>query len=178
MADRLAGIEKLDAEVADPDGTDFALVHHTGHLAPVVLNRGADLIRPVDLQQIDRVDAEPAERPLAFQTEVGRAGVTDDRAEVIGLVRQQAALGEDERPVRGGDAGDGAAHDFLGMAHTVNRRRVYPAHTDRNGMPDSGDRGIVVLWTPAVRPAAAADGPGPETHGSDLRPTGSEGTRP
>ena len=61
MANSLAALEELQAEVAHADRPDLALVHETAHLAPGVLDRRSGFIRPVDLVQVYPLHLETAE---------------------------------------------------------------------------------------------------------------------
>src|SRR5690348_1419532 len=56
------------------------------------------------------------------------------------------------------------------MTEPVNRGSIDPIDAEISAVADGGDRGIVVLPTPAEKPAASANGPCPQTDGGDFDP--------
>src|SRR5215208_7498284 len=99
MPDRLTPLEKLNTEVRHADGSNLPLVHQSHHSCPGVFHRRACLVRPVDLVQVDSLDAEAAERGLTLGT--NRLGSEDLpwRGGSITLVPHHSAFGEDIGPV-------------------------------------------------------------------------------
>ena len=98
--------------------------------------------------------------------ESGRSILPGRRHPVL-LVPDHAALGEDVRPLRRGNALERAPDDLFRVAQPVHRRGVDPVDPPLDGVPDRGDRLLVVLRAPAEGPAAAADGPRAEADGGD-----------
>jgi hypothetical protein len=177
VSEPLAPLEQRRVVVRDARPAHLALLHQPQHLAPRVLDRGAGLVRPVELVEVDRLDAEPPQRRLALLPHPGGTRVPDGKSHGIGVVPAQAALGEHERALGGGDAGEGPAHDLLGVPEAVDGRGVDPAHAPRHRVADGGDRVGVVLRTPGEGPAAPARGPRTEADRRDLRPRRSEPAR-
>ena len=168
VPDRLAALEEGHVEVRDARPADLALVHEAQHLAPRVLDRRPRLVGPVELVEVDRLDAEPAQRGLALLAHARRPRVARGGGHAVLVVPAQAALGEHEGPLGGGDPGEGPADDLLGVAVAVDRRGVDPVDALRDRVADRGDRLRVVLRAPGEGPAAAARGPGAEADGRDL----------
>src|SRR5712692_341546 len=176
MANTLRPPERSDVEVGDPAGAHLPLLDQARHLAPRVLYRGADRVRPMKLVQVDPVDAEPAQRRLDFFADRFRPQVALRLRKRLRWVSDLTALGEDERTLGGRDLAQRPTDDLLGMAESIDGRGVDPVDAGRDRMLDRGNRSRVVLASPAVGPTAAADGPRPEADLSDLKPARSEGT--
>ena len=177
VADALGLLEERRLVVRDTGPADLPLRHELQHLAPRLLDRRAALVGPVELVEVDRVDAEPPQRVLALLAQARRRGVPDRLLHPVGLVPPQAALREDERPLRPGDVGERAADDLLRVAVPVHRGGVDPADPARHGVANRRDRLGVVLRAPRESPAAAADRPGSEADGRDLGAASSESAR-
>jgi hypothetical protein len=75
VAHGLAAIEQGDAEVGCAYPADHALVDQLGHGTPGVLGGEVVLARPVDLQQVDPVDAESPQRVLGASLELVRSPI-------------------------------------------------------------------------------------------------------
>ena len=58
-----------------------------------------------------------------------------------------------------------APYHFLGVAKTVNSRRVDPIYAEVEGAVNRGDGFTVVLRAPRELPVAAADGPSAKPNG-------------
>jgi hypothetical protein len=89
----------------------------------------------VELIQVDALDAQPAQRRVALAAD--RVGGEEPSwlAHALGVVPDEAALRKDVRPLCGRDLAQQPSHDFLGMAEPVDRRRVYPVHSQFQRMP-------------------------------------------
>src|SRR5437016_3347649 len=110
----------------------------------------------MDLIEVDHIDIEPAQTLLALVTN----GIRVQRAMDISLfVPPQTALGENVRP-RARPGPQRKRHDFLGMAHSINRGGVDPVNTELERAMNRPDRLRVILLAPAKLPTRSADGPG------------------
>src|SRR5205085_2365265 len=58
VTDRLAAVEQRHVEVRDPDGANLPFLDKLHHRIPRVFDRRARLIRPVELVEIDALDAK------------------------------------------------------------------------------------------------------------------------
>ena len=85
----------------------------------------------------------------------------------VGLVPDQAALGEHVGAVRLGQVAQRPRHDLLGVAEAVHGRGVHPVDPGLDRVPDGGDRVVVFLVSPGEGPASAADRPGAEAGPGD-----------
>src|SRR6266550_4535822 len=109
----------------------------------------------MNLVKVDHIDIEPAEAVLALAAN----GVSVQRAMDIPLfVPAQTALGENVR-TRTGPVAERGRHDFLGMAHSVNRRSVDPVNAQLERAMNRGDRSFVILFAPTKLPARSTDSP-------------------
>src|SRR5690606_40480416 len=61
VTDRLAAGEQCDVGVGHTCPADLALIREPRHLAPGILDGHTGLIGPVELIEIDALDAEPSE---------------------------------------------------------------------------------------------------------------------
>src|SRR5205085_2878787 len=151
--------------VADADPAHLALVDQLGHRRPRLLDgRPGPVIRPVELVEVDALDAEPFQARLALLPDRSGSQVVVDLAAAPGA----AALREDEDVLAGAEGLDRAADDLLGVAGRVRRSRVDPAHTRLDCAPDRRQRLVVVDRAPAeaVRPG---ERPGAEAEHRQLR---------
>src|SRR4030067_914462 len=97
MAKLLASVKKGDVEVRDTGPPHLSLFHELPHLFPGLLHRHARAIRPMELVEVDPLDAEPAERRLALPMDrPGTQGPPDLPHRVL-LVTAETALREDVR---------------------------------------------------------------------------------
>src|SRR5260370_11467854 len=64
MADALSPLEQSDVEVRDAAGAYLPLADQVRHLSQRIFHRLSDRIRPMELVQVDALDAEPAKRSL------------------------------------------------------------------------------------------------------------------
>ena len=128
---------------------------------------------PVDLIQVDCVDAEPCE--AAF-------GLAKDRV-TLQVVHHGPAGSWHERRLREhigafGEARKCAPDDLLRAAQPVRRSGVDPVHAHAECPLDGLDRRLVVLGSPAELPFASSDRPRAEANAGDLHPGTSELRRP
>ncbi len=168
VPDRLATLEQSRVEVRYACRADLSLLDELHHCGPGILDRRTR-VRPVELIQIDALDTEPAERGFAFAADRIRAEVPPRRLHAIALVPDEAALGENERVLGARQLAKQLSYDFLGMPEPVDRRGVDPVDTQFERMAHRGQRRRIVLRTPAIRPAAAADGPRAESDAGDVQ---------
>ena len=166
MADALGPLQQAHVEVRDAAGAHLSVVDQPGHLAPRVLDRRSDPIGPVELVQIDALDAEPPERRFDLLADRFRTQVALRLVERPRRIGNHAAFGEDVGPLATGDLAQRPSDHFLRVPEAVDRRRIDPVDAARDGVADRRDRIGVVLASPAVGPAPASDGPGAE---ADLR---------
>jgi len=167
---RLADLEPLHVEVRDPGRPHLALLDQPHHDRPGVLERHSRLVRPVELVEVDPLDAQPPERVLALAPDaLGAQGPLRLR-HGVGFVPLQAALGEDIRPLRRGQLTHRPPHHHLGMAQAVDGRGIDPVHAEPDRVMDGGDRIGVVLWSPSEEPGPAGR-PRSEADGRDLETT-------
>src|SRR5882724_3933778 len=101
MTDGLGLPELVEREVADAGVTNLALVDQQAQLAPAVGERRARSIGPMELIEIDLVDAEPAERGLELAPNRRRGEVALGLAHGVFRIVQHTAFGEDERAFPG-----------------------------------------------------------------------------
>ena len=90
-------------------------------------------------------------------------------------VPEPRALGEDVGLVRRGF--DRAAYHLFRVAQSVDGRGVDPVDAQIERAMNGGDGVVVVLRTPGVLPVAAADGPGAEADGSEMKIGVAEGAQ-
>src|SRR5207253_6929763 len=110
------------------------------------------------LVEVERVRPEPPQTGLALAADrVGLETVADPAT----LVPDHAALGEDVRALA--HPFEGAGDHFLRMAQAIDGGGVDPVDAVVQRFADRRDGVTVVLAAPGELPAAAADGPGPET---------------
>jgi hypothetical protein len=100
----------LDVEVGDADVLDEALFLELGECSPALLDV-CDRDRPVDLVEIDRADAEPAETAIGFAED--RVALQAVSNVAVGAFEERA-LGEDVRAL--GEPLERATDDLLGAA--------------------------------------------------------------
>ena len=126
--------------------------------------------RPVDLVQVDGVEAEPGEAAFELAPEPVSRQVVERRP--VGPFRL-SALGEDVRPLV--EARDRAPDDLFRVPEAVLGRGVDPVHPELERPMDGRDRFLVLLRAPAPLEAAAADRPGAEADTRDLHARRAEG---
>ena len=160
MANRLAALELVDVEVRHPDPAHLALVDQLGHRRPRLLQRRRAVgVRPVDLVQVDPLDAQATQAGLALGADRLRAQVAIRGAVGPGL---PAALGAHEHVLARRTPSQRLPDDLLGVPEAVDRGRVDPVEPFVERPPDRGDRLGVVDGSPA-EPPRPADRPGAET---------------
>ena len=146
-----------------PSSTSSAIVAHEsssgGSRRPV---------GPVELVEVDPLDAEPAQAPLALLADRLRSQVVLDHA-VRAALPAPAALREDEHVLADAVGRERASDDLLGVAEPVHGGGVDPVDAELDGVPDRGDRLVVVDRAPAEAPRPA-DRPGAEADGRELGP--------
>ena len=98
VADRLASLDQRPVEVRDADGAHRAGVLELGHGAPGVLDRHARLVGPVQLVQVDHVDAEASERTPRIPRGPAPAGTRSPR--MPGRASRPRGPGPGARPPR------------------------------------------------------------------------------
>src|SRR5690606_9681304 len=148
----------LDAEVRHADRPDLARTQQL-LAGPRGLLDGL-IHRPVQLIEVDRLDAEPPQTPLAFLDHFRAARRSTDVRAVV----TKAELREDERSPRSRELADGPADDRLRPARAVDRRRVDPVDAVVDRRMDGRDAVRIVL----AAPLPAADGPRPDADRRDL----------
>jgi len=121
----------------------------------------------VELVKVDPLDAEATKRRFALSPDGGGPQVLVGRRHPIPLIPHHAALGEDVRPLGGRNAIERAPDYLFRVSQPVHGRGVDPIDPPREGVPDRGDRLLVLLRAPAEGPVAATDGPGAEADGRD-----------
>jgi hypothetical protein len=112
----------------------------------------------VHLVDVDRVEPQALEAELDFTQD--RVAFEHVAYAAVAAVLQ-AGLGEHVRSRP--QALERAADDLFGMAEPVDRGRVEPVDAELHRPLDRGDRQLVVLRTPGIPPAAAADRPGAQS---------------
>ena len=121
-------------------------------------------VGPVDLVEIDRVNAEPRQAGLDLAADrVPLEAVHHAAAAAV----EQPGLGEHVRAPL--DALQRAAHDPLRVPEAVDSRRVDPVDTELQRPLDRGHRLGVVLRAPAELPVPAPDRPRAEPDTGDLQ---------
>lgn|GEM_PF-5236913 len=106
-------------------------------------------VRPVDLVQVDVVNAETTQAGFAFAADgIGLEAAMD----LPTIVPKRRALGEEEGILL--HPSDRLPDQVLGMAEPVNRRRVDPIHPEIDRALDSLS---IILRSPREFPVAAAD---------------------
>ncbi len=117
--------------------------------------------------QVNAFHAQTAQRGLAFLA--NRFGF-ENAARLrhgIAFIPNESALGEHKWPLGWWEFAEQPTDKFLGMTQAVDGRGVNPIDAEPHGMPHSRKRLVVVLRTPAVAPAASADGPSAKANGGD-----------
>ena len=148
-------IEGLGVVVAHTEVTQLALLPQAGEGAEGLLQRGAELTGPVDLQEVDALRAQAAQRRL----QVGAYILGGEHA--LGVVADElhAHLGGDgdlahPRP-EGGD------EHLLGVAAAVDGGGVEPVDAEVERLVDRGGAaGVAHVVAPVItadRPTAEAD---------------------
>ena len=166
VPDRLATVELVDVEVRHAEPAHLAFGGKVGEHAPGLLERRAAFeVGPVDLVEVESLDPEPAQAELALRADDVGAEVAHDAPVRLAPA---PALGGDEDVVADPVASQRAPHDFLGVPEPVDRRRVDPVDARLDGVPDAGDRLVVVDRAPTVAPRAA-DRPRAEPEAGQLR---------
>ena len=167
VTDPLGRFELGHPMIGEPGGADLPLALQVEERAPVLGDGGAIRRWPMELEEIEPLDAEPAQRGLRLAPEA--VGARD--AAEVGIVPlafpDQAALGEDVRPAACGDVGECAADHLLGVAEAIGGGGVDPVDADVERAADGGDRIGVVLRAPAGGPFGAADRPRAEAEAGD-----------
>ena len=114
------------------------------------------------LVQVDALGPQPAQRCFHLPPQAGRVAAVPRIGAGVSGIPDQAAFGEHEGPVGVAVGLQRAGHHLLGMPESVHRGGVDPVHSGLDRVADRRHRRVVVLLTPAVRPAATADRPGAE----------------
>src|SRR5262249_21290273 len=125
--------------------------------------------RPVNLVEVDRLDAEPREARVDLPADGVALEVAHDLPAAAVHAR---CLGEHVRSRL--DALERAPHDLPGVRGPVSGGGVDPVDAELQRAVDRRDRLVVVLSAPAELPAGAADRPGPEADTRDLHAGGTE----
>ena len=116
------------------DVADLALAHEVGEPADGILDRHVR-IDPVLIEQVDRVDPEPLERPLDRRARIGGAAVDADD---LSAVEPEAELGRDHQPVA--LAADRLGHQFLVGERAIDLRGVEERDAQIDRRVDGRDR--------------------------------------
>ena len=153
--------------VREPGGPDLAFLAQVGKGLPVLLQRRPILGGPVQLVEVDAVHAQAAQRRFHLPAQAGRVTHPAGRLRPVGLVPDQATLGEDVRAVCLGHVPQRPPHDLLGVAEAVHGRGIHPVDPGLDRVPDRGYRVVVFLISPGEGPAPAANRPGPEAGPGD-----------
>src|SRR5215218_9112652 len=168
--DLLDAPELSDAEVGDADVANESLLLEFGEGTPPLF----DLLvgdRPVDLVEVDRLEAEALQAAFELAPErVAPQALQRRPVWALGL----AGFREHVRTLRRIELAQGASDDFLRMAEAILRCRVDPVDAELDRVMDRRDRVLVFLGTPAPVIAAAPDRPGAEADASDLETGRSE----
>ncbi len=149
VADRLAALELLDVEVGDAEPARLPLVDELGHRPPRLLERRTGRpVGPVDLVEVDPLEAEAAQAVLALLADRRWTQVVLDHA--FGTPEPAApALREDEHVLASAVRLERAADDLLGVAEPVDSRRVDPVDAALDRVADRGHRLVVVDRVPS-----------------------------
>jgi hypothetical protein len=180
MDERVRGLQRLhrgdglraaqlgDVEVRDADVLHESFGLELGERRPALLEVLVGN-RPVNLVEVDRVDAQARQARLDLTADrVALEAVHDPAAAAV----EQRRLGEDVRSLR--HSLKRAADDLLGMSEPVRGRGVDPVHAQLERPVDRGERLLVVLRAPGELPATAADGPRAEADAGDVQAGGAE----
>ena len=132
------------------------------------IGRARDVVRMMELIQVNRLDAQTAKRCFALLPDRLGAQVPAGKRHSVRPRPAFSALREDQRSIRGGDPGERASHHLLRVAVAVDGGSVDPVDAERHSMPERGDRCRVILGTPRERPAASAHRPSTSAHRSDI----------
>jgi hypothetical protein len=161
--DLLDSAQLPGVEVRHADVTDKSLLLQLSEGRPALL----DVLvgdRPVDLVEVDRVDAQPLQARMRLaQDRVAFQAVRDPLSRAL----EQRCLGEHVRALS--ESLDRAADDLLGVAEAVGGGGVDPVDAELERAVDRLDRLLVILRAPAELPATAADRPGAEANAGDLQ---------
>ena len=174
MSSRFTAFQKLDAEVRHARGANLPLFNQPRHRVPGVLDRNASFIGPMELKEIDSLDAEPSKRCLALTPDRIRMKRASRHLHAVLRIPLETALGEDVRPVGRWKRSQEVADDFFGMSEPVDRSGVDPVHPAVDGVTHGRNRRPIVLRTPRERPSATAGGPGAESNGRESHTAGAE----
>jgi hypothetical protein len=118
----------------------IALLLQLHELADLVLGREL-VIDAVQLEQVDGVNAEPAQAHFTFLSQVG--GEPEDRP-LVGPGAQQAGLGRDDEPVRIGM--QRLFDQLFRHIRAVGIRGVDEVHADLDEASQYPDALVAVIW--------------------------------
>src|SRR5262249_33615996 len=148
VTDRVAPVEPVGVEVGDADPARLALLDEIGHRCPRLLDgRPGHPVGPVELEQVDPLEAETAEAPLALLANRLGPEIVLDPA-VGPAFPPPPTLREDEDVLADAERGERAAHDLLRASEAVHGRGVDPVHAELDGVADRSDRLVVVDLPP------------------------------
>src|SRR2546428_883470 len=145
-------------------------------ISPHDSSTGVPSVRPVELVEVDALDAEPAKRSLDLLPDRFGLQVALRLLERPRRVRNHPAFGEDVGTLGGRDLAQRPSDHLLGMAEPVDCRGVDPVDSAPDCVADGRDRVGVVLLSPTVGPTSTADGPCSEAHLRDVETASPERT--
>jgi hypothetical protein len=122
----LAPFEQGDIEVRNTARPDLAFRDEAAHFTPGVLDRHPRVVRPVELVEIDPLDAEAPERRVALLAHGVRAQAALRLAKWVRVRGAQAAFSENERPLPCRHPSNGAADNLFGVPAPVYGGRIDP----------------------------------------------------
>ena len=137
VPDGLAALEQRHVEVGDAGRAHLPLLHQPLHLGPGVLHRRAGLVGPVELVEVDPLDAEPAKRRLALPAD-GLGSKHLARATPCDRPRPRPwpHLVNTNGRSPAGTPVQRAADDLLGVTEAVHRGGVDPVDAARDRVAD------------------------------------------
>src|SRR2546425_1635891 len=121
VAEHLAPLEQRDVEVRDARGPHVAFLDESHHRMPGVLHGRPRLVGPVELIEVDALDAEPPERRLALLSDGIRTQHPPRFLHTVALVPHQPALGEHEWAVARWQLPQETTDQLFGMTEAVHR---------------------------------------------------------
>src|SRR5206468_3427633 len=117
----------------------------------------------------DLLDTESAQRCLAFPANRLRTQDALGIFDRILRIPHEPAFGEDVWSLRAFALLEQSTDDLFGVAESVNCGCVDPVDSQIERVIHRGDGFVVVLRSPAERPATAPDCPGAESDASDVQ---------
>src|SRR5678816_836362 len=160
---RLDALKLRESEVAHAAVAHLAFADQLRDRTPAFFDVFVRL-RPMDLVEVDDVDAEPTQAGFHF---VADALAFEPRNDLPLIVPAAFALRGDERTPA--QALERAADHFLAMAEAIDWRGVNPVDAEIEPFANGANRCVVVLRSPTEFPTAAAHRPSAEADTGEVQ---------